>query len=89
MPAISDKKKEKIIEQIMLYLYEIFPKASFTSHIAREIARDEEFIKDLLQDIEKKSIVISIKKNKHGKTFSRRIRWRLSNKAYQAYKERQ
>ena len=89
MPRISDKKKEKIIEQALSYLYQIFPKSAFTSHIAVEIARDEEFMKLLLEQIQSKGIVVPIKKNPKGKLFSRRIRWRLSNKAYQAYKQRQ
>jgi len=89
MPRISDKKREKIIEQMLIYLYTIFPKSAFTADIARETARDEEFTKSLLQEIEKKGIVVPIRKNKQGKQFTRRIRWRLSNKAHQAYKARQ
>ena len=45
---ISDKKKEKISEQILALLYSINPQSLFTLHIAREIARDEEFIKKIL-----------------------------------------
>jgi len=45
---ISNEKKEKISEQILNLLYLINPKLIFTSHIAKEIARDEEFIKKIL-----------------------------------------
>ena len=86
---ISDKKKEKISEQILATLYSKSPQALFTSQIAQEIARDEEFIKILMQETQTKGIVVPIKKNSKGKQFSRRIRWRLSNKAYQAYKQHQ
>ncbi|MBN1176026.1 hypothetical protein JXA48_05270 [Candidatus Woesearchaeota archaeon] len=89
MPRISNTKKEKIIEQALSYLYQIFPKSAFTAHIAQEIARDEEFMKLLMHETEKKGIVVPIKKNPQGKQFTRRIRWRLTNKAYQAYKQRQ
>jgi len=89
MPKISDQKIEKISEQILYYLYSIFPKQVFTSDIAKELARDEEFIKRLLVDLEKKELVIKIDKNSQGFQYSRRQRWRISNKAYQIYKKSQ
>jgi len=84
---LSQQKKEKIQEQILSFLYHIFPQSKFTAEIAREIARDEEFIKALLFDLKTKNLVIAIKKNPQGVFYSRRIRWRLSNKAYQAYSQ--
>jgi len=84
---ISQAKKEKIIEQILAFLYESFPKQPFTSEIAREIARDEEFIKSILFEIKEKGLVVPIRKNKHGLNFTRRIRWRLSNKVYEVYQK--
>ena len=51
---ISDKKREKISEQILAFLYSINPKPIFTLHIAQEIARDEEFIKKILQELKNK-----------------------------------
>ena len=89
MPIISNQKKEKISEQILSYLYSIFPKQIFTSEIAKELARDEEFIKLLLKDLEKKSLVIKIDKNPQGLKYSHRLRWRISNKAYEIYKKHQ
>jgi len=89
MPTISDKKKERIAEQILSYLYFIFPKQIFTSDIAKELARDEEFMKDLLNDLEKKQLVKKINKNSKGIQYSRRLRWRISNKAYEIYKKHQ
>ena len=38
---ISDKKRDKISEQILAFLYSISLKPAFTSHIAQEVARDE------------------------------------------------
>jgi len=89
MPTISIKKIEKISEQILLYLFSNFPKPVFTSDVAQELARDEEFIKKLLFDLEKKGLVLKITKNSEGMAYLRRIRWRISNKAYESYKKYQ
>ena len=89
MPTISQQKIEKISEQILFHLYSIFPKQVFTSDIAKELARDEEFIKKLLITLEKKELVIKIDKNPKGLQYSRRLRWRISNKAHNAYKDHQ
>ena len=86
---ISKEKKEKISEQILTYLYSNNPRPSFTSHIAKEIARDEEFIKKLLLELKKKGAVVEIKKNLQGKDYKKRPRWRLSEKAYILYKQKQ
>ena len=86
---ISQQKKEKISEQILAFLYSKNPQALFTSHIAREVARDEEFTKRLLLELEEKKFVLSIQKNPKGITYTRRIRWKLSPTAYQAYSSSQ
>ncbi len=89
MPTISDKKKDKISEQILHYLFSISPESKFTSEIGAEIARDEEFTKLLLLELEKKKLVLSISKNKEGKDYSKRIRWRLSNQVFEVYSKAQ
>ncbi len=86
---ISQKKREKISEQILLFLYSVNPKPTFILHIAQELARDEEFIKKILLELKKKQLVLEIKKNPQGIDYKRRSRWRLSDKAYQAYKANQ
>ncbi len=86
---LSQDKKNRINEQILLFLYHSFPQEPFTAEIAREIARDEEFIKRILFDLKDKGIVVPIIKNKKGEPFSRRFKWRLSNKIYEIYKSRQ
>ncbi len=86
---ISDKKRSKISEQILALLYAEFPKPMFTSHIAMEIARDEEFIKKILLELKKKKLVAEIKKNPHGIPYIRRSRWKLSDIVYKAYKKHQ
>ncbi len=86
---ISDSKKEKIYEQILALLYSSSPKSLFTVNVADEIARDEEFVKSLLNDLKKKGLVIEIKKNPEGMSYLKRSRWTLSDIAYQTYKKHQ
>ena len=86
---ISKEKREKISEQILGYLYSINPKPIFTSYIAREMARDEEFIKKILLDLKKKKLLIEIKKNPQGIDYVRRSRWKLSDSVYSVYKQSQ
>ena len=62
------------------------PIPKFTVEIARELARDEEFIKDMMVDLVKKGLVTDIRKNPKGVDYIRRIRWTLSKSAYSAYK---
>lgn len=86
---ISDEKRQKISEQILAILFSSTPNPAFTSFIARESARDEEFIKKLLLDMKKKNLVVEIKKNPKGKDYIKRLRWKLSDAAYSAYKRNQ
>lgn len=86
---ISDEKKEKIYEQILALLYSVSPKPLFTLNIAREIARDEEFIKSLLLELKKKELILEIKKNPKGVSYLKRSRWKLSDSAYEIYKKHQ
>jgi hypothetical protein len=83
---ISKEKINKIKEDVLSVLYTNSPKMMFTSDIAHETARDEEFIKRLLLEMEKDSFVIGVRKNSNGVTYAIRIRWRLSTKTYDAYK---
>lgn len=89
MPSISSKKKDKISEQILAHLYTQSPAPQYTVAIAQELARDEEFIKALLHDLEKRNLVVKVTKNAQGLDFLRRQRWRLSNQAFDAYKKMQ
>ena len=83
---ISDTKKTKISEQILAFLYSLTPKPEFTSKISAEIARDEEFVKKILSDLKQKNLVIEVKRNPQGEQYARRSRWRLTDAAYNAYK---
>lgn len=84
---ISEIKKEKISEQILALLYSLSLKPLFTSQIAYEIARDEEFTKKLLIRLKNRNLIKEIKKNPKGIDYIRRSRWQLSDKTYQAYRK--
>jgi hydroxymethylglutaryl-CoA reductase len=89
MPTISQKNKDKISEQILAHLFSLSPEPQYTSSISSNLARDEEFVKSLLLELEKKSLVVKITKSPQGQDFTRRQRWRLSNSAFEAYKKMQ
>jgi predicted transcriptional regulator with HTH domain len=86
---LSSNKRDKIAEQILSYLFHSFPNTPYTAEIAREIIRDEEFVKRLLLDLTEKGFVVPIKKNNKGDPFLKRSKWRLSNKVYEVYKSKQ
>ena len=86
---ISSKKKDKISEQILAFLFSLNPKPVFTIDIAGEIARDKSFVKNMLFDLKKKNLVVEIKKNPKGKPYLRRLRWQLTDNTYQIYKQKQ
>ncbi|MFH1823574.1 MAG: hypothetical protein ABH817_02575 [archaeon] len=87
MPKISDQKEAKIKEAILHLLFQQAPQPLFTALISRELARDEEYMKKLLLDLEKQGFVSAVKKNHRGLDYLRRIRWRLSSQTYGAYKK--
>jgi DNA-binding IscR family transcriptional regulator len=89
MPQISNQKREKISEQILAHLFNKSPESIFTSKIAEEIARDEDFTLSILKELEKNKLVIKITKNPNGIDYLRRQRWRLSNSTFDIYKKHQ
>ena len=57
MPPISQKKKDTIAEQILAHLFSLAPEPQFAKHISDSIARDDEFSKAILQELEKKKLL--------------------------------
>ena len=86
---LSKDKKDRISEQILSFLFHSFPSEPFTAEIAREVVRDEEFIKRILFELKDQNLVLAIRKNNKGDLFSRRLKWRLSNKVYDVYRSKQ
>jgi hypothetical protein len=89
MPKISKSKRTKISEQIIHHLFSKSPEPLFTSQIAAEIARDEEFTKHLLEELESAKLLIRLTKGANGQDYLRWERWRLSNASFEAYKKHQ
>jgi len=87
MPKISSIKEEKIKEEILNHLFHNSPNAVFTATIAQDLARDEEYIKKLLQELEAKEVVSCIDKNPKGIKYTRRQRWTMDSKVYNLYKK--
>lgn len=86
---ISEQKQEKIQENVLAFLFHSSPRAFFTSEIAKEEARDEEFMKKMLGEMQKKGLVVSVQKNARGRQYEKRVRWRISPKIYETYKKLQ
>ena len=86
---LSKDKKDKISEQILSHLFHSFPETPFTAEIARELVRDEEFIKKLLFELAEKNLIFPIRKNNKGEPFSKRLKWQLSSKVYDVYRTKQ
>jgi hypothetical protein len=89
MPPLSPQKKEKIAEQVLHHLFTHAPHALFTSTIAHELARDEEFMKALLTSLAQKKLVVCVTKNAAGAGYTTRKRWRLTEQVYALYKRKQ
>ena len=87
MSKISLEKTIKIKEEIIRVLFENSPKALFTVEIAKEMARDEEFISRLLKELNTQKITQEVNKNSKGFDYIARKRWQLTNEAYDAYKK--
>jgi hypothetical protein len=86
---ISQQKQDKIKESILSFLFSNSPRAFFTAEIAKETARDEEFTKKLLEEMQKQNFVVAVQKNPKGKQYEKRVRWRISPKVYETYKKLQ
>ena len=87
MSKLSDKKIQKIQEDILSVLFQKDPHAVFANTIAEEIARDNEFVLSLLNDLHKKGLVTVVDKSNRGGSYLKRKRWTLSKSAYKAYNQ--
>jgi hypothetical protein len=80
MPKISQEKIKKIKESIISLLFSKYPYPLSTAKIARELARDEEFIKAILLEMEREKFL------KRVGNYLRKNEWQLSEKVYETYK---
>jgi hypothetical protein len=88
MSKLSNKKRERIKEEVLRVLYENSPKALFTSYIANEVIRDNEFVLSLMKEMERLGVVEGVK-SRGNKSVKKKIRtrWRLTNRAFEEYKK--
>jgi hypothetical protein len=85
MSRLSDKKRQKIKEEVLRVLYESSPLAISTFRVSEEVIRDNEFILGLIKEMERSGLVVGLRKNKGGKKM--RVKWRLSDKAFKGYRD--
>jgi len=85
MPRISEQKVKKICEQALEFLYLNHPASFFTSQIAGELARDEEFMKTILSSLEAKQLVRRVTKSPTGEEYLERTKWALSPATKEKY----
>ena len=86
MTKISDSNIKKLKEQILSVIYTFHFNPLFTSNIAEEMIRDEEFTLRLLNELKKEGFIEEITKNTNGKKYISRKKWILKSKIYDQYK---
>lgn len=64
---------------IISFLKSTRNKAQFTSAIARGIARDEEFTKQILESMRRRKLLLLAGKRKDGQPYKARQAWKLSS----------
>jgi len=82
MVRLSDKTTTLLKNDILAILYESSLKPMYTSHIATELRRDNEFVLKLLLELKKEKLVREIKKGKRGDYLARK-KWIIPPEARQ------
>ncbi len=88
MVKLSTQLINLIKDDIISFLYNNQLRSYFTNEIAKEIRRDNEFALKLLSELQGQGFVEQIKKNKQGKQYLARIKWRIPNHVIKAYEQR-
>jgi len=88
MVRLSNQLINLIKEDIISHLYNNQLRSYFTNEIAKEIRRDNEYTLKLLSELQQQGLVEQIKKNKQGKQYLARIKWRIPNHVIKAYEQR-
>jgi len=88
MVKLSSKMVSLIKDDILTFLYSNQLKSFFTNHIATEIRRDNEYALKLLLDLKQQGLIEQVKKNKQGKNYLARVKWRIPPSVIQAYEQR-
>ena len=72
MVKLADKTMALLKNDILAILYESSLKPMYTSHIATELRRDNEFVLKLLLELKKEKLVKEVKKGKRGDYLARK-----------------
>ena len=72
MVRLSDKTRTLLKNDILAILYESSLKPMYTSHIATELRRDNEFVLKLLLELKKEKLVKEVKKGRSGDYLARK-----------------
>ena len=87
MSRLSEDKKAKIRADILAELYENIVGLN-CAEIAKRIARDEEFIMKLLEELHASKVVQKVKTSpKTGSKLNKKILWVMDKEYYGKYKE--
>ena len=73
MSRVSKENFKKIAESVLSLLYEKYPVSLTTRAIARDLARDKEFIVKVMKWLEGRKLV-----QRASKGYARWMKWRLS-----------
>lgn len=88
MVKLSNQLINLIKDDILSHLYNNQLKSFFTNQIAKEIRRDNEYALKLLLELKEQGLVEQIKKNKQGKQYLARVKWRIPPNVIKAYEQR-
>lgn len=80
MPRISQRTRHRIAEQVLGLLLDAYPTPLTTREIARELARDKEFVKSILEMLLSHGMVRAFEK-RSGSAYSRWLKWQLADEA--------
>jgi hypothetical protein len=85
LSRVSQKSFQKVAEQALGILFERYPESLSTNAIAKELGRDNEFAKKVMDFLHEKRYVALSRVSKSGKAFSTRKCWRLSTETHMKY----
>ena len=88
MVRLSNQLINLIKDDIITYLYNNQLKSYFTNQIAKEVRRDNEFTLKLLIELKQQGLIEQINKNKLGKNYLARVKWRIPPDVIKAYEQR-
>ena len=84
MAKLSSRTKQLLKDDVVSVLFEKAPVSLFANEVALEMRRDNEFVKELLLELENVGVVERVEKGVSGRKYRKRMRWRIPHKVLQA-----